>query len=60
MAVALGATPLLKSQLYGLAPHDPGTLIVAIAVLLAAAFLACVIPASRASRIDPMFALKME
>jgi ABC-type lipoprotein release transport system permease subunit len=29
-------------------------------VLLAAAFLACVIPASRASRIDPMFALKME
>jgi putative ABC transport system permease protein len=60
VSVSLGATRVLSSQLFGIAPHDPVTL-VAVAVLLAAAgFTACYIPARRATRTDPMVALRYE
>jgi len=60
MPLALALSSLVRSQLYGLEPHDPLTLIVSISVLSLAACLAGFIPALRASRIDPMNALRHE
>ncbi len=48
---------LLQSQLFGIAATDPVVLIVVTAALAAVAVLACVVPARRASRIDPVAAL---
>lgn len=56
--VALGATRLVKSLLFGTQPNDPGTLALAGVVLLIAAILAGYAPARRASRIDPLVALR--
>ncbi|MBI2690225.1 MAG: ABC transporter permease, partial [Acidobacteria bacterium] len=57
---ALGASRLLKSLLFGTQPNDPVTLALAGAVLLIAAILAGYAPARRASRIDPLAALRQE
>jgi ABC-type antimicrobial peptide transport system permease subunit len=57
---ALGASRLVKSLLFGTGPNDPGTLAVAGLVLLFAAILAGYAPARRASRIDPLVALRQE
>jgi predicted permease len=57
---ALGASRLVKSLLFGTQPNDPGTLALAGVVLLGAAFLAGYAPARRASRIDPLAALRHE
>jgi putative ABC transport system permease protein len=51
---------LLQSLLFEVRPHDPALLIVALLMLLAAAFFAAWIPARRAARIDPMIALRYE
>jgi putative ABC transport system permease protein len=57
-ATAVGAT--LRSLLFEISPHDPVTL-AAIAVGLAAvAFVAAFIPARRATRVDPLVALRVE
>jgi predicted permease len=58
--VALIAFRLVKSFLFGIQPNDPGTLALAGAVLLGAAILAGYAPARRASRIDPLAALRHE
>jgi ABC-type antimicrobial peptide transport system permease subunit len=58
--VALALTRLVQNQLYGLAPHDPITLIFATLMLAVVAGLAGFIPALRASRIDPTQALRYE
>ena len=57
---ALGSSKLFESFLYGMKPNDPGALTAAVAILLGAAILASYVPARRASRIDPMIALRNE
>jgi len=58
--VALAATRVLRSVLYGVTPHDPIAIVVAIVLVLSVAALAAWIPARRAARIDPMEALRHE
>lgn len=58
--IALVGSKLLTSFLYGLQPNDPATIGGAIAILLAAALLAAYGPARRATRVDPMTALRHE
>ncbi|HVU18090.1 MAG TPA: ABC transporter permease [Candidatus Didemnitutus sp.] len=58
---AVGAyflTRLMTSILYGVPPGDPLTLVTVVAVLLAVAVLACVLPARRATAVNPMVALR--
>jgi FtsX-like permease family len=57
---AWAATRLLASLLYGLSPRDPLIMAAAAVVLIAVATLAAFIPAWRASRVDPMTALRYE
>ena len=64
MAVGLGLTlagsKTASSLLYGLKPHDPVTLALAVVILAAIGLAASFIPARRASRLDPMSALRYE
>ncbi len=57
---ALIGTRLVKSFLFETQPNDPGTLVLAGVILLSAAILAGYAPARRASRIDPLAALRHE
>jgi macrolide transport system ATP-binding/permease protein len=57
---ALIAFRLVKSLLFETQPNDPGTLALAGVVLLSAAILAGYAPARRASRIDPLAALRRD
>ena len=57
---AWSASRLVKSLLFETQPNDPGTLALAGVVLLSAAILAAYAPARRASRIDPLAALRHE
>ena len=60
VAAALAGARVLRDLLFGVGPADPTSFVIAIAVLGAAAFLACYGPARRAARIDPMTALRAE
>jgi putative ABC transport system permease protein len=58
--LALGAAQVAKSLLYGLKPRDPLTLVIAIFTLSTVAALASFLPAYRASKLDPLVALRYE
>jgi len=58
--LALATSKLVKSFLFGVKPSDPVSLALAASTLFAAALLAGYLPARRASRIDPMAALRHE
>jgi len=60
LAASAGAARLIQSMLYGTQPLDPEVFAAVASTLLAVAALACLIPAWRASRIDPVQALRME
>jgi macrolide transport system ATP-binding/permease protein len=55
---ALAASKFVESFLFGMKPNDPLTISAAIAVLVAAAVIAGYAPARRASKIDPIVALR--
>ena len=58
IACSLVLTRLIRSMLYGVSGTDPIALLTAVVVLGLAAFLACLLPALRALRIDPITALR--
>ena len=60
LAGAVASTRALSAILYGVSPTDVGTFVVVVLVLLAIAALAAFIPARRATRLDPMRALRYE
>lgn len=64
LAIGIPATILggraVANQLYGVKPYDPLILIITTLVLLAAAFVAAVLPARRAANTEPMHALRTE
>lgn len=60
LAVAWGVTRLLSGFLYGVSPFDPSIVGLVAGALIATALLASYLPARRATRVDPMIALRAE
>jgi predicted permease len=60
LCAALGLTQMMRSLLFGVTAHDPLTFTVVPILLLTVALAACYIPARRATRVDPMIALRYE
>jgi predicted permease len=60
LAAAAASGRLVDGLLYGIGGRDPGTLLAAATVLGLVALLACIVPAVRATRVDPVHALRYE
>src|SRR6185295_5763619 len=57
---AVAITRLVSSMLFGLQPTDPETILFAVLLMIAVGALAGYVPARRASKVDPMIALRYE
>jgi predicted permease len=60
LPAAFAAGRLIRSQLYGLTPHDPLAMVAAVTVLVTVATIAAWLPARRAAKFDPIEALRYE
>jgi ABC-type antimicrobial peptide transport system permease subunit len=60
VVLSLVATRALRGMLFGVAPTDPGTFAAALVVLVLAGLAAALVPALRATRVDPVAALRWE
>ena len=60
LAGAFALTRWMSSLLFGVSASDPATYVIVLVVALGATLLACSIPASRATRVDPLIALRYE
>jgi ABC-type antimicrobial peptide transport system permease subunit len=60
LLASIGLTRLVRSQLYQVSPTDPVVYVAVSLLLVAVSLLACYVPARRASRVDPMTALRHE
>jgi putative ABC transport system permease protein len=58
--VAIGLARLMAGMLFGIEAYDPATFIAIVLVLAAVAFLACYVPARRATQVDAVVALRCE
>jgi ABC-type antimicrobial peptide transport system permease subunit len=58
LAVALAGVRLLSTFLYRVSPYDPLTFVVVPLLIVAAAVIACLVPARRAANVDPLTALR--
>jgi putative ABC transport system permease protein len=58
LVASFGLTRLLQAQLFNVKPTDPATLTAVAGVIAVIAFIACYVPAQRATRVDPMVTLR--
>jgi putative ABC transport system permease protein len=60
LAASLGVARVIATQLWGVSPYDPATLVAVPVLLLTTGLVACWVPARRAARVDPLVALRYE
>lgn len=60
VVTALAATRIISTMIYGVTANDPVTFVAVTVLLLAVAFIACYVPAQKATRVDPLVALRYE
>jgi ABC-type antimicrobial peptide transport system permease subunit len=60
LIAAFGVTRVLRAVLVGVSPNDPVTFLAVVVVLMLAGVLGCAIPARRATRVDPVVALRCD